>query len=115
MKGVPPIANAESVEYVRQVCRAGRAYIRRGTTERYLDQVWCVPRTRLALAVAEHVELKRKVFVKLDADGQCLDGKMQANVTLAEAIDVYVEIELRGSQIVILAAHNHTPGLRLPQ
>ena len=110
-----PMADAESIEHVRQICRAGQAIIRRGPTERYLDQVWHVPRMRLGVAVAEHIELKRKIFKKQDVDGQCLDGKMQANVTLAEEIDVYVEIELRGNQIVILAAHSHTPGFRLPQ
>ena len=116
VNGIPPIADAESVEHVRQICRgSGQALIRRGLTERYLDQVWCVPRFRLVESVAEHIELKRKVFKKLDVDGRCLDCKMQANVTLAEDIDVYVEIELRGNQIVILAAHNHTPGIRLPQ
>jgi hypothetical protein len=115
MNGLPPIVDPESIEHVRQICRAGRALIRRGLTERYLDQVWCVPRVRLAVAVAEHIELKRKVFVKLDVDGKCLSGKMHANVTLAESIEVYVEIELRGTQIVILASHSHTQGPRLPQ
>lgn len=116
MNGLPPMADAESVEHVRQICRgSGRALIRRGLTERYLDQVWFVSRARLVTSVAEHIELKRKVFAKLDVDGRCLGGKMQANVTLTEAIDVYVEIELIGNQIVILAAHGHTPGLRLPQ
>jgi len=111
----PLIAEAEEVEHVRQICRDGRAIVRRGLTERYLDQVWCVPRVRLGIAVSEHIELKRKVFAKLDADGRRLLGKMHANVTLAEDMDVYVEIELRGDEVVILAAHNHMSGMRLPQ
>ena len=112
MNSIPPTADPESVEYVRQKCRAGQAIIRR-QTERYLNQVWHVKTTRLGIAVAEHIELRRKVFKKFDVDGRCLDGKMQANITLAEDIDVYVEIELRDKQIVILAAHTHTPGVPL--
>ena len=115
MNGVPTLADANNIEHVRQICREGRAFVRRGVTERYLDQVWDVPRIRLGEAVAEHIELKRMVFVKCDADGKRLNCKMQANVELAEGLDVYVEIELRGDQVVILAAHSHTPGLRLPQ
>jgi hypothetical protein len=115
MSFLPPLADAEEIEFVKQVCRDGRAMIRRGLTERYLDQVWHVPRIRLGLAVSEHIELKRKVFAKLDVNGQRISGKMHANVTLAEDLDVYVEIELRGEEVVILAAHSHTPGARLPQ
>jgi hypothetical protein len=115
MSFLPLLADAEQIEFVRQVCRDGRAMIRRGLTERYLDQVWQVSRTRLGIAVYEHIELKRKVFGKLDVDGKRISGKMHANVTLAEDLDVYVEIELRGEEVVILAAHSHTPGVRLPQ
>jgi len=109
------LAEGEELEYVKQVCRDGRAMIRRGLTERYLDQVWQVSRARLGVAVYEHIELKRKVFAKLDADSRRIPGKMHANVTLAEDLDVYVEIELRGEEVVILAAHSHTPGMRLPR
>jgi hypothetical protein len=109
------LADNEEVEFVRQICRDGRALLRRGPTERYLDQVWLVPRFRLGIAVFEHIELKRKVFAKFDVDGRLISGKMHANVTLTEDLNVYVEIELRGQEVVILAAHSHMPGLRLPQ
>ena len=118
MSGVPPLASAEEVEHVRRVCSEGRAFVSRranGQTERYLTQVWRVPVVRLAAAVAEHIELKRKVFRKLDESGQRIAGKMDANVTLAEDRDVYVEIELRGDEVVILAAHSHHTARQLPQ
>ena|SRR5437867_5972234 len=118
MKGLPPLADSDEVEHVRRICSQGRACLSRRNdcqTERHMIQVWNVPLTRLQEAVAEHIELKRKVFVKFDAIGRRLPGKMQANVTLAEELDVYVEIELRGETVVILAAHSHYTANRLPQ
>lgn len=118
MSGLPPLADANEVEHVRRICAEGRAFLSRRDncqTERYLMQVWHVPVVRLAAAVAEHIELKRKVFAKFDQDGRRLAGKMHANVTLAEEKDIYVEIELRGDVVVILAAHSHNTASRLPQ
>ena len=118
MKALPPLADAEDVEQVRRICAEGRSLISgKGNrqTQRYLTEIWKVPLTRLGAAVAEHIELKRKVFVKVDDDGQRIAGKMAANVTLAEELDVYVEIELRGDEVVILAAHSHCTANTLPQ
>jgi len=118
MNGLPALADAEDVEHVRRICSEGRAFVSRKRdrqTERYLNQVWGVPVARLAQAVSEHIELKQKVFVKFNQSGHRLQGLMEANVTLAEDLDVYVEIELKGDRVVVLAAHSHTPGLRLPQ
>ena len=118
MNGLPPLADAEDVEHVRRICAEGRANIsgrKNRQTQRYLTAIWRVPLMRLGAAVAEHIELKRKVFVKFGEDGQLIAGKMHANVTLAEELDVYVEIELRGDEVVILAAQSHYTANRLPQ
>ena len=114
---LPSLADADQVERVRRVCAAGRAIISSRSsrqTQRYLTEVWQVPLRRLGEAVAEHTELKRAVFEKLAPDGRRIPGKMQANVTLAEELDIYVEIELKDDAIVILAAHSHYTN-RLPQ
>jgi hypothetical protein len=117
VNGLPRLADANEVEHVRRICAEGRANISNRNnrqTQRYLLQVWKVPVLRLAAAVAEHIEFKRKVFVKTECDGS--RGKMMhASVTLAEELDVYVEIELRGDEVVILAAHSHYTANRLPQ
>jgi hypothetical protein len=107
---LPPVADKDDVEYVRRICRAGQAIISRKRdkqTERLMTQVWNVKLQRLGVAVAEHIELRRKVYVKPDEHGRPLFGMMQANVTLADDLDVYVEIELKGNRLVILAAHGH--------
>jgi hypothetical protein len=114
---LPPVADREAVEHVRRLCRSGKALIsrkRERQTERFLTEVWNVRLQRLGEAVAEHIALNRTVFQKTDVNGHILEGLMQANVTLADGLDVYVELELKGTQVVIVAAHSHytTP---LPQ
>ncbi len=118
MNGLPPLADADDVEHVRRICAEGRAMISSRNsrqTQRYLTEIWDVPVIRLGAAVAEHIELRRKVFVKLGDDGQRIARRMVANVTLGEGLDVYVEIELSGDEVVILAAHSHYTAARLPQ
>jgi hypothetical protein len=118
MSKLPPLADAEEIEHVRRICAAGGANIsgrNNRQTQRYLTEIWRVPLMRLGESVAEHIELKRKIFAKLDENGRRIAGKMHANVTLAEELDVYVEIELRGDEVVILAAHGHYTANKLPQ
>lgn len=118
MTWLPPLADANEIENVRRICCEGRANISNRSnrqTQRFLLEVWRVPLQRLQAAVAEHIELRRRVFEKLAENGQRIAGKMQANISLAEDLDVYVEIELRGDAVVILAAHSHYTASRLPQ
>ena len=115
MSGLPPLASDEDISIVLSACQKRRALVSRagcGQTERYLLNVWQTTFARLQDAVVEHIEAKRRIYRKFGTDGQPIG--MEANVTLYEQLDIYVEIQLRGTRIVILAAHSHytTP---LPQ
>ena len=115
MSGLSPLASDEDISIVFSACQQGRALVSRarcGQTERYLLEVWKTTFARLQEAVVEHIEAKRRIYRKVGTCGQAVG--MEANVTLYEELNIYVEIQLRGNRIVILAAHNHytTP---LPQ
>jgi hypothetical protein len=67
--------------------------------------------------VREHIEMGRKVFRKFDPtdNTKLLESNLQANVTLFENKDIYVEMILTEGVFVILNAHEHTTVQRLPQ
>ncbi len=51
-----------------------------------------------------------------DGSGQLLAKHVQANVTLSCGPDIYVEVVIMQEAMIIIYAHDHTPGkLRLPQ
>jgi hypothetical protein len=51
-----------------------------------------------------------------DGTGRLLPGHVQANVTLSAGPDIYVEVVLMQDSMIIIYAHDHTPGKsRLPQ
>ena len=53
---------------------------------------------------------------KDDGSGELLPKHIQANITLPIGFDVYVEVVLMESSMIIIYAHEHTPGkLLLPQ
>lgn len=112
-----PCASPEQTKIIFDACRRKEAFVSRKRdkqTERLLQQVWRASFEQLQEAVAEHVEQNRKIFLKHGSDGRLLDGLFEANVTLYSELDIYVEIEIRCQEIVILAAHNHTTN-PLPQ
>ena len=84
-------------------------------TERLLLQTWQTTFARLQAAVVEHIEQGRNVFQKHGSDGGLIDGFLQANVTLYSGLNVYIEMQIRGQRLVILAAHSHYTSLKLPQ
>ena len=115
MSGLPPLASDDEIAIVLGACQQRRAFVSRANerrTERLLHEVWKSSFARLRDAVGEHIEAKRKVYQKFDANGRQIG--MEANVTLYEELDIYVEIEIRGNRAVILAAHSHYMN-RLPQ
>src|SRR5436190_15834632 len=108
MSGSQPLASDEDIAIVLRACRHRRTLVSRAgekRTERYLLEVWKATFSQLQAAVVEHIEAKRKVYRKFGADGSELG--MQANVTLYEELDVYVQMQIRGRRVVILAAHTH--------
>src|SRR5687767_14792892 len=114
MRGLPPLADPQDIAVVYEECSNGRAILGNKNcreTQRYLTQVWKVELRRLSAAVAEHIEDGRCVYLKANQFGNLVKGLMQANVTLAEGLDVYVEMRLVGKSVVILAAHGHYTGL----
>ena len=115
MSGTPRLASNDDSLIVLRACRERRALVSRdrsSQTERCLLQVWKTTFARLQEAVAEHIELGRKVYTKFGNAGQPVG--LEANVTLFEGLEIYVEMKIRGGHMVILAAHSHytTP---LPQ
>ena len=112
-----PCAHPEEITIILNVCRKKEAIVsrkREKQTERLLQQVWRTTFDQLQEAVAEHIQLNRKVYLKFDDDGKRLEGFFHANVTLYSELDIYVEIEIKCEEIVILAAHSHTTN-PLPQ
>lgn len=110
MNGLPPKANDEDFLIVLDACREGRALVSRSNckrTERLLIGTWQTTFARLQQAVVEHIELNRRVYKKIGNDGRLLDRFLQANVTLYSGMNIYVEMQITSSYLVILAAHSH--------
>jgi hypothetical protein len=110
-------ASSENTIIILNACQNKEALIsrkRNKQTERYLLEIWQTTFQRLQEAVVGHIELKRRIFLKRDSDGKHMEGCFEANVTLLNELDIYVEIQILGGTVVILAAHGHytTP---LPQ
>lgn len=62
--------------------------------------------------------LRRRMFHKYknDFSGDLILHHVQANVTISDGFDVYVEVVLMEDGMIIIYSHDHTPGkLRLPQ
>jgi hypothetical protein len=118
MSGILRSAKSEDIKIVLDACRSRQALISRKQnkrTERLLQQVWRTSFDRLQAAIVEHIELRRKVFCKHGDDGVILDGCFEANITIFDGLNVYVEIKIRQQTIVILAAHSHYTASLLPQ
>jgi len=69
-------------------------------------------------AILDHISEGRRVFLKFaqPGGGAIIPNHLQANVSLFEDLDIYVEMVLMQNEIIILNAHDHTPNVpRLPQ
>ncbi len=112
---LPPEADTDQIERVRQACKWDK--IRLGSSAQGHIAYWRIGAASLRQAVREHIEMGRKVFRKFNpADStKLLEFNLQANVTLFENKDVYVEMILTKGVVVILNAHEHTTLQRLPQ
>ena len=71
-----------------------------------------------ACTLIRHINTGKRMFHKFsdDGTGSLLPGHVQANVTLSSGPDIYVEAVLMQNSMIIIYAHDHTPGKsRLPQ
>jgi hypothetical protein len=112
---LPPEADAEQTERVKSACKRDR--IRLAGNAQWHINYWRIPASTLSLSVLKHIEHHRKVFRKFDPNDRTklLTANLQANVTIDTDKDVYVEMILTSSAIVILNAHEHSTKQRLPQ
>jgi len=112
---LPPEADADQIERVRRACEWDK--IRLGSSAQGNLPHWRIRSGTLRKAVREHIETGRKVFRKFEPidNTKLLESNLQANVTLFENKDIYVEMILTEGVVVILNAHEHTTVQRLPQ
>ncbi|MDD4101781.1 MAG: hypothetical protein PHU80_04025 [Kiritimatiellae bacterium] len=112
-----PEADAGQIAKVKQACDWDK--VRLGASAQGNVIYWRIGVETLRQAVRDHIEKGRKVFRKPDPDnpGKLLSLNLQANVTLFEGKDIYVEMILTPSVFIILNAHEHTSSARerLPQ
>jgi hypothetical protein len=116
-RDLPPAATPEEIAQVRQACDQ-RATAGLGRSAKESLSKWCMPEVHLRGAIIRHITQGKRMFRKYrdDFSGNLIPRDVQANVTLPIGLDVYVEIALMDEGMVIIYAHDHTPGkLRLPQ
>ena len=79
---------------------------------------WQIQEVQVRGAISRHIKDGKRMFHKYRDYGshQILANHVQANVTLSCGPDIYVEVVLMQDAMIIVYAHDHTPGkLRLPQ
>jgi hypothetical protein len=96
----------------------------KGTASEWLLQN-SIPESALREAIVQHIKDGKKVFCKYESikfSRKPKNGKLklipndfQANVTIFEGDDIYVEIWLESDDLITVYAHDHRPGPRLPQ
>jgi len=114
---LPPAATKEEIEQIRNACDQ-RATASLGRSAKESISKWRIPEAQLRGAIIRHITLGKRMFRKYknDFSGDLIPRDVQANVTLPIGTDVYVEVALMEKGMVIIYAHDHTPGkLRLPQ
>lgn len=114
---LPPPATEDEIAQVRNACdQRVTAYLGHSAKES-LSQ-WRIPEVQLRGAIIRHIMLRRRMFHKYknDFSGDLICHHVQANVTISDGFDVYVEVVLMEDGMIIIYSHDHTPGkLRLPQ
>jgi hypothetical protein len=116
-RDLPPSASAEERSQVENACNQ-RSFVVFGRSAKSWLADSSVPEYVLRGAIIRHIKAGKQVFHKYkdDGSGQLIDRDVQANISLSEDHDIYVEIALEDDVMIILYAHEHTPGkLRLPQ
>lgn len=107
------LASAETIQKIKRACEWDKIDL--GGSAQYHVRFWRIGRTGLRTAVERHVDAGRKIYQKYDRTGVLLEKHFDANVTIFDGKDVYVEMILTEGVLVVLNAHEHTTRTRLPQ
>jgi hypothetical protein len=114
---LPPRAGPDQIKHVQRACELDKARLGQ-SAKSYTAHRWRVHESQLRGAILSHIAAAKRVFLKFAQDGSrnLLPNHLQANVSLFEDLDIYVEMVLMQNEIIIINAHDHTPGVpRLPQ
>lgn len=114
---LPPLANDEEIAQIQLACDQ-RVTAELGYSAKKSIAMWQIPEVQLRGAISRHIKQGKRMFHKYkdDRSGQLLADHLQANVTLSCGPDIYIEVVLMQDAMIIIYAHDHTPGkLRLPQ
>jgi hypothetical protein len=114
---LPPLAEDSQIKHVQHACEMDRARLGQ-SAKSYTAYRWRVHESQLRGAILAHIADHKRVFLKFAQDGsrRILPRSLQANVTLLPDLDIYVEMVLMQNELIIINAHDHTPGTpRLPR
>ena len=113
---LPPEADVEQAEKVKRACDWDKVRFGQSAKQNLLH-VWKISETQIRNAISAHIEQRRKVFKKYasESPGILLPNNLQANVSIYDGKDVYVEMILTEKVFIIVNAHEHMTIRRLPQ
>jgi hypothetical protein len=112
----PPLAGVDQIKHVQRACELDKARLGQ-SAKSYTACRWRIHESQLRGAILSHISASRRIFLKLAQDDsrRIIPNHLQANVSLFDDLDIYVEMVLMQNEIIIVNAHDHTPGTpRLP-
>ncbi len=116
-ENLPPLAGEAEIKHVQRACELDKARLGQ-SAKSYTAHRWRVHESQLRGAVLDHISEGRRIFLKFAqaGGGAIIPNHLQANVSLFEDLDIYVEMVLMQNETIIINAHDHTPNVpRLPQ
>jgi hypothetical protein len=116
-RNLPSLASADELARIATACRDSST-VRYGRSAKEAMAAWSVPESEIRKAIIRHIEAGKKVFHKLKfgSKTELIPNDVQANVTIGDDFDVYVEIAIEDGILIIIYAHDHKYGQpRLPQ
>jgi hypothetical protein len=116
-RNLPSLASADELAHIATACRDSFT-VRYGRSAKQAMANWSVPEEEIRKAIIRHVETGKKVFrkFKLGSKTEFIPDDVQANVSLSDDHDIYVEIWLEQETLIVIYSHDHNPGMpRLPQ
>ena len=114
---LPPLAGESQIKHVQRACELDKAHLGQ-SAKSYTARRWRIHESQLRGAILSHIAAAKRVFLKFaqDRSRTTIPNHLQANVSLFQDLDIYVEMVLMQNEIIIINAHDHTPGVpRLPQ